>query len=89
VSTGRFVALERGKRIVQTVEFDSEDPAFAGEMTMTWSFEPTATGTNVTVSAEHVPTGISKADHDEGLRSSLANLARYLTRPGRLDGSSA
>jgi uncharacterized protein YndB with AHSA1/START domain len=78
VSSGRFVALERGKRVVQTVEFDSTDPAFAGEMTMTWSFEPTAIGTRVTVTAENVPPGISRADHDEGLRASLANLARHM-----------
>jgi uncharacterized protein YndB with AHSA1/START domain len=79
VSSGRFVALERGKRIVQTVEFDSTDPAFAGEMTMTWSFDPAATGTRVTVTAENVPPGISKADHDEGLRASLANLGRHMS----------
>jgi uncharacterized protein YndB with AHSA1/START domain len=78
VSTGRFVSLEPGKRIVQSVEFDSSDPAFGGEMIMTWSLEPTARGTRVTVTAENVPPGISQADHDEGLRSSLENLARHL-----------
>jgi uncharacterized protein YndB with AHSA1/START domain len=79
VSRGRFVALERGRRIVQTVEFDATDPDFGGEMTMTWSFEPTATGTRVTVTAQDVPPGISKTDHDEGLRASLANLARHVS----------
>jgi hypothetical protein len=49
-------------------------------MIMTWTFEPTAAGTVVTVVAENVPTGITKADHDAGLRSSLQNLARYLGR---------
>jgi uncharacterized protein YndB with AHSA1/START domain len=78
VTTGRFVSLERGRRIVQSVEFDSTDPAFAGEMIMTWTFEPAPAGTHVTVMAENVPTGISEADHAEGLRSSLENLARHL-----------
>src|SRR5688500_15320341 len=42
VSTGRFLSLEIGRRIVQSVEFESQDAAFAGEMIMTWSFEPSA-----------------------------------------------
>jgi uncharacterized protein YndB with AHSA1/START domain len=77
VSTGRFVALEPGRRIVQSVEFESTDAAFGGEMMMTWSFEPTAGGTKVTVTAENVPPGVSRADHDAGLRSSLENLAKF------------
>ena len=79
VSSGRFISLELGKRIVQSVEFESADSDFGGEMIMTWSFEPTDTGTKVTITAENVPPGISQADHDEGLRSSLENLAKYLS----------
>jgi uncharacterized protein YndB with AHSA1/START domain len=78
VTTGRFLSLDRGKRIVQSVEFESTDASFAGEMIMTWRFEPSPTGTLVTIKAENVPPGINKADHDAGLRSSLENLARYL-----------
>ncbi|AUX40175.1 uncharacterized protein SOCE26_015740 [Sorangium cellulosum] len=78
VSTGRFLSLEPGKRIVQSVEFESSDASFAGEMVMTWSFEPLPAGTRITITAENVPPGISQADHDAGLRSSLENLARYL-----------
>jgi uncharacterized protein YndB with AHSA1/START domain len=82
VSQGRFVTLEPGRRIVQTVEFDSQDPAFAGEMVITWELEPLGAQTRVTVSAANVPPGISKADHDAGLRATLDNLARYCTAPG-------
>jgi uncharacterized protein YndB with AHSA1/START domain len=78
VSTGRFLSLDPGKRIVQSVEFDSADPSFAGEMIMSWTFEPSPAGTLVTITAANVPSGISKGDHDAGLRSSLENLARYL-----------
>ncbi|WP_437678607.1 SRPBCC domain-containing protein [Sorangium sp. So ce131] len=78
VSAGRFLSLEPGKRIVQSVEFESSDASFAGEMVMTWSFEPLPAGTRITITAENVPPGISQADHDAGLRSSLENLARYL-----------
>ncbi|WP_437624685.1 SRPBCC domain-containing protein [Sorangium sp. So ce1151] len=78
VSTGRFLSLEPGKRIVQSVAFESSDASLAGEMVMTWSFEALPAGTRITITAENVPRGISQADHDAGLRASLENLARYL-----------
>lgn len=84
VSSGRFLDLQPDRRIVQTVEFESEDPAYAGEMIMTWSFATRSDGrTEVTVTAENVPPGISKADHDAGLASSLENLDRYLSTRAR------
>lgn len=78
VSRGHFLELEPGVRLVQSVVFESKDPAFAGEMTMTWTFEPVAAGTRVTVAATNVPAGITAEDHAEGLASSLENLRRYL-----------
>lgn len=75
---GRFLAVEPGKRIVQSVEFESDAAAFAGEMLFTWSFEAVSEGTRVTVAAENVPPGITEADHQAGLQSSLDNLARFL-----------
>lgn len=77
ITSGRFVELVPGRRIVQTVEFDSADPAFAGTMVMSWSFEPAPDGARVTVTAENVPSGISAEDHAAGLASSLENLARF------------
>ena len=80
ISGGRFLELVPDRTIVQSVEFESDDPAFAGEMIMTWSFRPAPAGaTEVSVTAENVPPGISQVDHDAGLASSLDNLARYLT----------
>jgi uncharacterized protein YndB with AHSA1/START domain len=75
VVEGRFVALEPGKRIVEAVDFESDDPAFAGTMTMTWSLRPANGGADVTVTAADVPSGISQKDHEQGLASSLENLA--------------
>lgn len=76
----RFVELVPDVRVVQAVEFDSEDPAVAGTMTMTWELIPTGAGTRVEICAEDVPDGISAEDHAVGLASSLANLAAYLDR---------
>lgn len=79
VSKGRFLALQPNRSIVQSVEFESDQADFAGQMIMTWSFDPTRIGTRVTITAENVPPGVSQADHDAGLRASLENLARFVT----------
>lgn len=82
ISHGRFEELVEGERIRQTVRFESDDPAFHGEMTMTWTFAPEANGTRVTVTAEHVPPGITPEDHAQGLNASLDNLAAFV-QPGK------
>ena len=45
VTAGRFLALEPDRRISQSIEFESEDESFAGEMIMTWTFETAETAT--------------------------------------------
>lgn len=77
---GRFVDIVPGVRVVQAVDFVSDDPAYSGTMTMTWELSDAANGTRVEVRAENVPVGISAEDHAAGLSSSLANLAQYLER---------
>ena len=76
----RFVELVAEERVVQSVDFESDDPAFAGTMTMTWSLTPTEEGTRVDIRADNVPVGISAEEHAAGLASSLTNLADYLVR---------
>lgn len=78
VVEARFVTLVPHKLVVETVEFESDDPAFAGTMTMTWTLTPVAGGTQVTITAENVPSGIDPADHVAGLNGSLENLARFV-----------
>ena len=67
-----------GVRVVQAVEFVSDDPAYAGTMMMTWEITAVRDGTRVDVIAEGVPDGITAADHAAGIASSLENLAEYL-----------
>jgi uncharacterized protein YndB with AHSA1/START domain len=74
----RFVEVVPGMRVVQQVEFVSEDPAFRGTMTMTWEVTPVDAGSRVDITAVDVPKGIDAADHAAGLSSSLDNLAAYL-----------
>ena len=74
----RFVDIIPGERVVQAVDFVSDDPAYAGTMTMTWQITAVDAGTRVDVVPEDVPDGISAEDHAAGLASSLTNLANYL-----------
>jgi uncharacterized protein YndB with AHSA1/START domain len=86
VVEARFVEVVPGVRVVQAVDFVSDDPAQAGTMTMTWQVTALGAGTRVDIRAEDVPAGISAEDHATGLSSSLANLAEHLgARPGRSD----
>ncbi len=76
----RYVEILPDVRVVQAVDFVSDDPAFAGTMTMTWEVAAVVGGTRVDITADNVPDGISAVDHAEGLASSLANLAEHLER---------
>lgn len=78
IVSGRFLEIVPTERIVQAVDFESYDAAFGGTMIMTWSLAEVPTGTRVTIICENVPYGISREDHDEGLKSTLENLANHL-----------
>jgi uncharacterized protein YndB with AHSA1/START domain len=80
VVRGRFLELVPDRRIVQSVRFESEDPRFAGEMKLTWHLNPAAEGTTVVVTAENVPEGITRADHEAGFAATLDNLAAFLEK---------
>lgn len=77
---GRYVALEEPSRIVQEVDFVSDDTAFAGTMRMVWDHEAVRGGTRVTVTATNVPPGIDPSVHEAALGSSLAKLVAEVER---------
>jgi uncharacterized protein YndB with AHSA1/START domain len=74
---GRFLELVPDKRIVEQVEFESGEPAFGGEMTITTTLVPVYGGTEVIFTAKNVPAGIRPEDHYKGMMSTLENLAEY------------
>lgn len=76
----RIVDVVPDERIVGAADFDSDDPAFAGTMMMTWAVEAVDGGTLVTFTADDVPVGIDPDDHATGLGSSLANLEAFVVR---------
>ncbi|WP_159585530.1 SRPBCC family protein [Chelativorans xinjiangense] len=73
----RFLELIPNERTVELVEFETDDPAFAGAMTVTTTMAPTFDGTKVTILCENVPSGIRADDHEAGIRSTLQNLAAF------------
>lgn len=74
----RYVEIVADVRVVQQVDFMSDDPQFAGTMTMTWAVAAVEGGTRVDIVADDVPDGISADDHAAGMASSLENLAAHL-----------
>lgn len=77
---GKFVELIPNEKIVQSVEFESEQPEFAGEMKITWSLVDANGGTEVTVLFEDIPPGIRLEDNELGSRQSLRKLAAFVER---------
>jgi len=77
VFQGRFLELVTDERIVELVEFESDDPTFAGEMTVITTLAAVSGGTEVTIRCENVPSGIRPSDHEAGIMSSLKNLASF------------
>jgi uncharacterized protein YndB with AHSA1/START domain len=80
---GRFVELLPYERIVWVVEFKSDQPDLAGEMTITWHLTDAGGkdgGTEVTALCEDIPRGISLEDNETGSRSSLQKLAAFIER---------
>ncbi|MBJ7437815.1 MAG: SRPBCC domain-containing protein [Sphingopyxis sp.] len=74
----RFVELVPDELIVEAAAFESEDPDYAGVVTITTRLSRVADGTKVSITAENVPPGISEADPRKGLETSLKSLALLL-----------
>jgi uncharacterized protein YndB with AHSA1/START domain len=76
---GRFVKLVRDSEVVQVVEFESDDPAMAGEMTITYTLTDTEDGGTYLVGVhENLPPGLAPADNELGWRMSIDKLARLV-----------
>lgn len=72
---GRFVKLVKDERVVEVVEFETEDPAMRGEMTITITLADADGATDVLAVHDRLPPGLSTADNEVGWRSSFAKLA--------------
>ena len=75
---GRFVKLVPDSEVVQVVEFESDDPSMAGEMTISYKLADTDDGTDVVGTHENLPPGVAPADNELGWRMSLDKLAKLV-----------
>ena len=76
---GRFVELVPGERVVQAIEFESDDPTMRGEMSVTFTLTAWQGGTLLAASHDRLPPGLSPEENEVGWRVSLEKLARLLT----------
>lgn len=73
---GRFVRLIPDTEVVQVVEFETDDPDIAGEMTITYSLSDASDGgSDLTGVHENLPPGVSPEDNEAGWRMSIGKLA--------------
>ena len=77
---GRFVRLVPDELVVEVVEFETEDPALQGEMTITTTLVDADGGTELIGVHEGLPSGVAPADNEMGWQESLARLAALVER---------
>lgn len=75
---GHFVRLIPNEQVVEVIEFETDDPAIRGEMTITVTLSDAAGGTDLHAVHDNLPPGVSPADNETGWRMSLDNLARLV-----------
>jgi hypothetical protein len=72
---GRFSELIPFEKIIEEIEFETQEEAFKGEMLMIVKFEDDPGGTLVTLCCENLPKGIRPEDNEAGSKESLQKLA--------------
>lgn len=77
---GHFAKLVPDEVVVEVLEFETDDPALRGTMTMTTRLTEADGGTDVLVVHEGIPDAVPAADNETGTRMALENLARLVER---------
>ena len=75
---GRFVTLIPDELVIETMEFETDDPAMQGVMTTTYEIEMAENGATLSATHEGVPPGVAPEDNEAGWRMSLDKLAALL-----------
>jgi len=77
---GRFVRLVPDREIVQAIEFETENPALLGEMTIRVTLDDEGDGTELVAVHEGLPPGVPPADNELGWGISLGKLAELVEK---------
>jgi uncharacterized protein YndB with AHSA1/START domain len=75
---GKFTRLEPGRRVVESLEFEWLDPAYAGVMTLTTELREVDGGCEVTMLHEGIPAGVDVAANEVGQQMALVRLAAWV-----------
>ncbi|MGW3953647.1 SRPBCC family protein [Streptomyces sp. NPDC004752] len=75
---GRFTRLVPDELIVETIEFETEDEALRGAMTLTTSLTEEDGRTEVVMFQERIPDVVPREDNELGTRMSLDRLAHLV-----------
>ena len=75
---GYFAELVPNERVVEVDEFETDDPAMRGQMTITTTLTIQEGGTEVTMAFEGLPAGVSPSDNETGTRMALEKLAAFV-----------
>jgi uncharacterized protein YndB with AHSA1/START domain len=76
---GRFDRLVPDTQVVQSVEFETDDPTMQGEMTISFTLTDVDEGGTLLVGVhENLPPGLSRADNELGWNMSLRKLAELV-----------
>jgi uncharacterized protein YndB with AHSA1/START domain len=78
---GRFVRLVPGELFVEVDQFETDDPALAGEMTITIALADADGGTELVATHEGLPDGVPPEDNETGWGEALARLAALVEAP--------
>jgi uncharacterized damage-inducible protein DinB/uncharacterized protein YndB with AHSA1/START domain len=77
---GRFVKLVPNELVVEAMEFETDDAAMHGEMTITYTLADADGGTDVLAVHDNLPPGLSPADNETGWRMALDKLAALVEK---------
>lgn len=80
---GHFTVLEPGREVVQVMEFESDDAAMRGEMTVGFTLGADGDATLLHATHENVPPGVSLEDNELGWTMALDRLATLLEEQRR------
>lgn len=76
---GTFTKLVPGREVAEVIEFETDDPDVAGEMTITYSLRKSESGgTTIVAVHEDLPPGVSPEANELGWKMSIDKLARLV-----------
>jgi uncharacterized protein YndB with AHSA1/START domain len=76
--SGRYVELVEGERVVEEIEFETDDPGLRGTITATMTLREVEGGTEVEMRMDGMPDVVPPADNETGTRMALEKLARLV-----------